>query len=166
MVALAILGLVAVAFLSGLSTSLKAVIISDERSTAQTLAQSQMEYVKSENYSAGTDYNGNWSYTATSSSNPTPPDPPSWWDPSNDRPPRLSEEYKGYCVEAKAVYLYDDNENGEIDDAECVDIDGDGNVDEAEDLEGIRKITITVFHSEVVDEDEKVFTLEDYKVNR
>lgn len=37
-IALAILGIVAVAFLGGLSTSLKAVFISDERSTAQSLA--------------------------------------------------------------------------------------------------------------------------------
>jgi len=49
-IALAILGIVAVAFLGGLSTSLKAVFISDERSTAQSLAQSQMEYVKNQDY--------------------------------------------------------------------------------------------------------------------
>lgn len=168
LIALAILGVVAVAFLSGLSTSLKAVFISDERSTAVALAQGQMEYVKSEDYSAGIGYNGNWSYTVTSSSDPTSSDHPSWWDPSNDKPPRLSEEYKGYCVEGKAVYLYDDNENGEIDDAESFDVDGDGDVDEddREALKGIRKITITVYHSEVVDEAEKVFTLQDYKVKR
>jgi len=50
LIALAILGIVAVAFLGGLSTSLKAVFISDERSTAQSLAQSQMEYVKNQDY--------------------------------------------------------------------------------------------------------------------
>lgn len=49
-IALAILGIVAVAFLSGLSTSFKAVFISDERSTAQALATSEMEYVKSLDY--------------------------------------------------------------------------------------------------------------------
>lgn len=50
MIALAILGLVAVAFLGGLSTSLKATSIADERTTAQTLAQNQMEYIKSQGY--------------------------------------------------------------------------------------------------------------------
>lgn len=49
-IALAILGLVAAAFLNGLSTSLNAVVISDEGSTALALAQGQMEYVKSQDY--------------------------------------------------------------------------------------------------------------------
>lgn len=49
-IALAILGIVAVAFLGGLSTAFKAVGIADERSVAQSLAQSQMEYVKSQEY--------------------------------------------------------------------------------------------------------------------
>ena len=50
--ALAILGLIAVAFLSGLSTASKAVFIADERATAENLAQSQMEYVKNQDYAA------------------------------------------------------------------------------------------------------------------
>ena len=49
-IALAILGLVAAAFLNGLSTSLNTVVISDEGSTALALAQGQMEYVKSQDY--------------------------------------------------------------------------------------------------------------------
>ena len=49
-VALAILGLISAAFLNGLSTSLNAVVISDEGSTAIALAQGQMEYVKSQEY--------------------------------------------------------------------------------------------------------------------
>lgn len=52
-VALAILGLVAAAFLNGLSTSLNAVVISDEGSTVLALAQGQMEYVKSLPYEEG-----------------------------------------------------------------------------------------------------------------
>ena len=54
-IALAILGLVAAAFLNGLSTSLNAVIISDEGSTVLALAQGQMEYVKSQEYDESTD---------------------------------------------------------------------------------------------------------------
>ena len=49
-VALAILGLISAAFLNGLSTSLNAVVISDEGSTALALAQGQMEYVKNQDY--------------------------------------------------------------------------------------------------------------------
>ena len=50
LIALAILGLVAAAFLSGLATATKAVFIADERTTAESLARSQMEYVKNQGY--------------------------------------------------------------------------------------------------------------------
>lgn len=50
LIALAILGLVAVAFLSGLTTASRALLIADERTTAESLARSQMEYVKSQGY--------------------------------------------------------------------------------------------------------------------
>ncbi len=53
LVALAVLGLVAVVFLSGLSSTAKANIITDEASTAQSLALSQMEYVKKVVYVSG-----------------------------------------------------------------------------------------------------------------
>jgi len=49
-IALAVLGIIAAAFLSGLATTLNATRIADEHSTAQSLAQSQMEYVKSQGY--------------------------------------------------------------------------------------------------------------------
>ena len=48
--ALAILGIVAVGFLSGLATAARATFITDERTTAASLAKSQMEYVKNQNY--------------------------------------------------------------------------------------------------------------------
>ncbi len=68
-IALAILGVIAVAFLGGLMTSLKAVSIADERSTAQSLAQSQMEYVKSLPYEEG----ASPSYEQTNMSSPDYP---------------------------------------------------------------------------------------------
>jgi len=46
LVALAILGVVAVAFLGGLATTSRAVVIIDERATAESLARSQMEWAK------------------------------------------------------------------------------------------------------------------------
>ena len=50
-VALAIVGVVAVGFLSGLATSARATIVADEQTTAESLAQSQMEWVKHADYS-------------------------------------------------------------------------------------------------------------------
>ena len=55
LIALAILGLVAVAFLSGLTTASRALIIADERTTAESLAKSQMEYVKQQPYEFAAD---------------------------------------------------------------------------------------------------------------
>ena len=45
-VALAILGIVAVTFLGGIGTSLKALSINDEQATAESLVISEIEYVK------------------------------------------------------------------------------------------------------------------------
>ncbi|MFC2011439.1 type II secretion system protein J [Chloroflexota bacterium] len=49
-VALAILGTIAVTFLGGLVTTSKAVLTVDERATVESLAQSQMEWAQSANY--------------------------------------------------------------------------------------------------------------------
>jgi len=53
-VALAILGIVAVAFLGGLGTSFKAMSINDEQATAQSLIISEIEYVKGCTYQYST----------------------------------------------------------------------------------------------------------------
>ena len=50
-VALAVLGTIGVTFLSGLATTSKAAFVSDEQATAESLAQSQMEWVKNASYS-------------------------------------------------------------------------------------------------------------------
>ncbi len=50
LVALAILGLVAVVFLGGLTGVARATLISDEQATAESLARSQIELVKSQVY--------------------------------------------------------------------------------------------------------------------
>ncbi len=49
-IAIALLGVIAVAFLSGLAAASKAIFIADERATAESLARSQMEYVKNQPY--------------------------------------------------------------------------------------------------------------------
>jgi type II secretory pathway pseudopilin PulG len=61
-IALAILGVVSVSFLNGLTTASKSVLITDEHSTAESLAENQMEWVK----------NSVYSYNATYSEAPIP----------------------------------------------------------------------------------------------
>ena len=55
LVALGILAAVAVTFLLGMTTSSKAVMVSQERVAVDSLAKSQMERIKSETYDATTD---------------------------------------------------------------------------------------------------------------
>ena len=50
LVALALLGIIAAVFLSGLSTTAKASLVIDKQTTAGSLARSQMEYVKTVGY--------------------------------------------------------------------------------------------------------------------
>ncbi len=50
MIAIALLGIIGVAILGGLATASKAMFVADERATAESLARSQMEYVKNELY--------------------------------------------------------------------------------------------------------------------
>lgn len=50
LIALAILGIVAVALLSGLATGVKATSITEERAIAESLLRSQIEYVESLSY--------------------------------------------------------------------------------------------------------------------
>ena len=100
LIALAILGIVAAAFLSGLATASRALIIADERTTAESLARTEMEYVKSCKY---TDRPTSWSYELPSGS------PPSW-----DTDHTLPAGYDGYSL---AV------------DGSIFDADGDGNDD-------------------------------------
>jgi len=54
LVALAIIGTIAVTFLSGLATSSKAAFTADEQTTAESLARSQMEWAKNVDYIYGT----------------------------------------------------------------------------------------------------------------
>jgi len=56
LVALVILGLIGVVLLNGLSTSSKAVIVSQENVAAESLAISQVEYIKTQGYIPVADY--------------------------------------------------------------------------------------------------------------
>ncbi len=50
LVALALLGVIAVVFLGGIGTATKATIIADEQTTAESLVRSEIEYVKNCTY--------------------------------------------------------------------------------------------------------------------
>ena len=50
LIALALLGIIAVAFLSGLATGARATVIADKQTTAESLARSQIEWVKEASY--------------------------------------------------------------------------------------------------------------------
>ena len=54
-IAIALLGIIGIAFLGALSTASKALFLADERATAESLARSQMEYVKIQDYAATND---------------------------------------------------------------------------------------------------------------
>jgi prepilin-type N-terminal cleavage/methylation domain-containing protein len=56
LIAIAILGMIAVPFLTALSTSSRGIIIADERTTAESLVRSEIEYVKSQGYKATGNY--------------------------------------------------------------------------------------------------------------
>jgi prepilin-type N-terminal cleavage/methylation domain-containing protein len=142
-IALALLGIIAIAYLGGLAVASRAMITSDERTTAESLARSQMEYVKNQDYS-----DNEWSYEVNNSSRSTPGGAPSWWD--DDNPPLLSSNYAGYSVTVQA---------------EDFDADNDGILEVGlvgDEDEGIRKITVTVDHIEKPG----VIILKDYKVQR
>jgi prepilin-type N-terminal cleavage/methylation domain-containing protein len=55
-IAIALIGLIGVAVLSALSTASLALIISDQRATAESIARTQMEYIKD---NSATQYDGN-----------------------------------------------------------------------------------------------------------
>jgi prepilin-type N-terminal cleavage/methylation domain-containing protein len=47
-IAIAFIGVISIAFLSALSTASTVLVVADERATAESLARSQMEYVKNQ----------------------------------------------------------------------------------------------------------------------
>jgi prepilin-type N-terminal cleavage/methylation domain-containing protein len=51
LIALALFTIIAIVFISGLTVAARAVFIGDQRTTAESLARAQMEYVKSQAYS-------------------------------------------------------------------------------------------------------------------
>lgn len=93
LIALAILGIVAVAFLSALTTASTALILADERTTAESLTRTQLEYVKSQNYTAVNNVTGEWTYATIGG---IPPGYSVWGlqKPGYDDYPDINYDYK------------------------------------------------------------------------
>ena len=107
LVALALFGIIAITFLGGLTTASRAVLTGDIRTTAESLAGTQMEYVKNQELSTAP-----WDYELTAfhrsrTYNDPEDERPTWWDP--DVPPLLSTEHAAYTVEVEAQSLHDDD---------------------------------------------------------
>jgi prepilin-type N-terminal cleavage/methylation domain-containing protein len=136
--AIALLGVVAIAFLTALAAGSRYIMIADERATAESLARTQMEYVRSQEYSGAP-----WNYTVTSSQLSSTDEPTAdWWDPGNDNPPLLSSDYDYYTVIVRTEPL-----NGAIDD-------------------GIQVIKVTIQHTVSGEPLKEIFTLEGYRAQR
>lgn len=140
LVALALFSIIAIVFLSGLTVAARAVLIGDVRTTAESLARAQMEYIKSQNYT-----DPRWGYELTSLARACRYEDgeqqcPNWWSNDPETPPRLDDRYHAYTVTTEAEPLHEDPE------------DPDSPV-----LDGIQKITVIVSHDGKV-----VFTLEGY----
>jgi prepilin-type N-terminal cleavage/methylation domain-containing protein len=105
MVAMVLMGIVAVAFLSAIGTASKAVLLADEQASAESLARSEMEYVKGQEYSVASPVS--WSYELPSDTSPTG-EFPSWWD---EYPSSLPDGYEIYVVTVSGEPYYD-TDNG------------------------------------------------------
>lgn len=136
LIALAILGLISVVFIGGIYSSLQAARLADERSNALTIAKSQIEYARDQDYSE-TD----WEYSVDTSGS-SPSTAPSWW--ATAQPSALDAEFDGYSVTVSGEPVAG------------IDWDGESGPDE-----GIRVITATVYHH-----GNEVFVLSNYEVDR
>jgi prepilin-type N-terminal cleavage/methylation domain-containing protein len=134
-IAIALLGIVGVAFLGSLATASRAIFHADERATAESLARTEMEYIRNQEYS-GAPWDYTLDYTGASSERDST-DQPSWWsdEAGNEKPPFLSDNYQGYIVEVtvKPLHATDD---------------------------GIQEITVVVKH---LDKPEDIVTLVGYR---
>lgn len=116
LIALTIFSIIAVAFFVGLATSYHGLIIADERTTAESLTRSELEYIKSTSYS---NLEGGFSYQI--------PGSPPWWDPSHT----LDSRYENYSVNVTGVPI----------DPDTLEPLAQGAPDE-----GLQQITVEVYH--------------------
>jgi prepilin-type N-terminal cleavage/methylation domain-containing protein len=99
LVALALFGIIAITFAGALFTASRSVITADVRTNAESVARTEMEYVKSQAYS-----DPPWVYAVTSSESTCGSSSPDWCDTGH----KLSAEYPGYTADVQAQVLDDD----------------------------------------------------------
>jgi prepilin-type N-terminal cleavage/methylation domain-containing protein len=102
LIALALFAIIAIVFAGGLSTASRTVLTADVRTNAESLARTEMEYVKSQNYSEAP-----WAYVVTSSGSTCGDSAPDWCDALHS----LSAEHAGYIANVGAEPL-DEDDNG------------------------------------------------------
>jgi prepilin-type N-terminal cleavage/methylation domain-containing protein len=108
MVAIALMGIVFVTYTGALYTASKAASIADERAVAESLARTEIEYVRSQLYSEAP-----WNYTVTSSGRSSTDPPDRWWD-AESNPPLLDSSYAGYSASVSAEGLMEPGIDNEI----------------------------------------------------
>ena len=138
LIGVALFGVIAVAFLSGLATASKAIFVADEHATAESLARSQMEYVKNQPYDPAAVYD--------------PGPPPTGGEVTYNKITGIPGDYTIWS-ENRAGGTVEDIIYG-------VPWDSQNNIPEATDA-GLQRIKLVIKHH-----GKEVLTLEDYKVNR
>ncbi len=98
LIAIVILGMVAVPFLTSLSVSSRAIMVADDKAAAESLVRSELEYVKESPYN----------FTGFSYKIPATPNNPPPWDSSRIA---LDSCYAGYSVNVTGVPI--DPDTGE-----------------------------------------------------
>ena len=143
-IALALFTIIAITFLSGLTVAARAVFIGDVRTTSESLARTQMEYVKSQGYTPATAYD---------------PDDPESGHASYNKTEDIQGIAPGYAV-------WSANRTGHVlnggpdDPIIAGPWDSQNSTVAATDI-GLQKITLVIKH-----EGKVIFTLEGYKARR
>jgi len=98
LIALALFAIIGAVFANGLATASRATITADVRTNAESIARTEMEYVKSQGYSTAP-----WAYLVTSSGSPAVSGwpTPTWFDPVH----KLSDEHGDYTASVQAEAL-------------------------------------------------------------
>jgi prepilin-type N-terminal cleavage/methylation domain-containing protein len=137
MIALALLGIIAVAFLGALATASHALIVADEHAMAESIARSQMEFVKNQDYNPATDY-----------------------DPGTPGSGQVTYEQVSGVPEGYIICSV--NRDGDIVENAVYGVPWDSLNNQPLDTDtGIQRISLVIMHY-----DREIITLENYKVER
>lgn len=139
-IALLLLGIIGVALLSGLATASMALVIADERATAESLARSQMEYVKNQDYKDADIYD--------------PGPPPTGGEVTYDKITGIPDSYTIWSEDRTGQYIHLEDE------VIGVPWDSQNNLPVDSDV-GLQRIELVIKHN-----GKEIITLEDYKVDR